>query len=208
MVVTQAINASQAVAPAPRVTGSVLYAPVGTPLPTSSYATVNAGFTDLGYIDENGLKQKETRSNKDVFVWGGGLLGNVQENYSRTMSFKLYQILDPNVLAAGFGNANITVSAATSQNGNEIAVQMNANLRDTLSWVFDGYYFTSAGYEALVRVVIPTARIIEIGDVDFTNKDFTTIDVTKMQAFPDSQNNHGYMYVNDGVVTGGHTGGS
>ena len=154
------------------------------------------------------MKQKETRSNKDVFVWGGGLLGNVQENYSRTMSFKLYQILDPNVLAAGFGNANITVTAATSQQGNEIAVQMNSNLRDTLSWVFDGYYFTAAGYEALVRVVIPTARIIEIGDVDFTNKDFTTIDVTKMQAFPDSNNNHGYMYVNDGATTGMHTGGS
>jgi hypothetical protein len=196
-------DVTKTIAPSPRVTGSVFYAPVGTPLPTTSYATLNAGFTDLGYTAEEGLKQKETRANTDVFVWGGDLLGNLQTNYSRTMSFKLYQFLDDNVLAAAYGNSNIKVTAATSQHGTEVAVNMNSQIRDTLSWVFDGYYFTAAGYEALVRVVLPMARIIEIGDVDLTNKAFMSADVTKMMAFPDAVKNHGYLYVNDGVVTGG-----
>lgn len=196
-------NVAQTVAPSPRITGSVQYAPIGTPLPTSSYATLNSGFTDLGYTDENGLKQKEDRSNTDVFVWGGDLLGTLQEKYSRTMSFKMYQFLSPNVLAAGYNHSNVTVTPPTSMNGTEMAVSMNSRILDTLSWVFDGHYYTAAGYEALVRVVIPIGRITQIGDVDLNNKSFTSIDVTALKAFPDTNGNHGYLYVNDGITTGG-----
>ena len=195
-------NVGQTIAPSPRITGSVLYAPVGTPLPTSSYATLNSGFTDLGYVDENGLKQKEDRSNTDVFVWGGDLLGTLQEKYSRTMSFKLYQFLDSNVLAAGYGHNNVSVTYATGSEGNETAVKMNSQILDTLSWVFDGYYYTAAGFEALVRVVVPVGRITQVGDVDLTNKAFMSIEAT-LKAFPDAQKNHGYLYVNDGITTGG-----
>jgi hypothetical protein len=195
-------NVKQTIAPSPRITGSVLYAPVGTALPTSSYVALNSGFTDLGYVDENGLKQKEDRSNTDVFVWGGDLISTLQEKYSRTMSFKLYQFLDSNVLAAAYRNSNLTVTPATNVNGTEVAVQMNSQILDTLSWVFDGYYFTAAGFEALIRVVIPIGRITQLGDVDLTNKALTSVDAT-LKAFPDSSGNHGYLYVNDGVTTGG-----
>lgn len=199
---TTADNVKQTIAPSPRITGSVLYAPVGTALPTTSFATLNSGFTDLGYIDEGGLKQKEDRSNTDVFVWGGDHIATLQEKYSRTMQFKLLQFLDSNVLAAAYRNSNITVTPPTSQNGTEVAVAMNAQILDVLSWVFDGYYFTNAGYQALVRIVVPIGRITQIGDVDLTNKALTSIDAT-LKAFPDAAGNHGYLYVNDGVVTGG-----
>jgi hypothetical protein len=195
-------NVKQTIAPSPRITGSVLYAPVGTALPSSSYVALNSGFTDLGYVDENGLKQKEDRSNTDVFVWGGDIISTLQEKYSRTMSFKLYQFLDSNVLAAAYRNSNLTVTPATNVNGTEVAVQMNSQILDTLSWVFDGYYFTAAGFEALIRVVIPIGRITQLGDVDLTNKALTSVDAT-LKAFPDSSGNHGYLYVNDGVTTGG-----
>lgn len=200
-------NSGQTIAASPRITGSVMYAPVGTPLPTTSFDAVNAGFTDLGWLDDSGLTQKEDRSNTDVFGWGGGLIGTVQEKYSRTMSFKLFQLLNPNVLAAAFGHNNITVTAPTAQNGTEIAVAMNPGLLDTLSWVFDGYYYTAAGYEALIRVVLPTARVTQIGDVNVTSKTFTSIDCT-MKSFSDSNGNYAYLYVNDGVSTGDHVGGS
>ena len=200
-------NAGQAISAQPRITGSVLYAPLGTALPATSFAALNAGFTDLGYIDENGVKTKEDRSNTDVFTWGGGILGTLQEKYSRTMTFKLYQFLNENVLSTAYGHNNVTVTAPSSENGKEIAVQLNAMLLDTLSWVFDGYYYTSAGYQALMRYVIPDGRPVSIGDVDMTNKAFTSVEVT-LKAFPDSSNNLGYLYVNDGITSGVHTGGS
>lgn len=196
-----AINSAQTIAPSPRTSGSVLYAPVGTALPTSSYAALNSAFTDLGYIDENGLKQKEERSNTDVYVWSGSLLGTLQDKYGRTMTFKLMQFLNENVLAAGYGHNNVTVTYPTGSQGKEVAVALNANLLDTLSWVFDGYYYTPAGAQALIRVVVPKGRITQLGDVDVTNKAFTSVEAT-MKAFPDTSGNHAYLYVNDGLTTG------
>jgi len=193
-------NVTQVIAPSPRVTGSVLYAATGTPLPTSSYATLNSTFEDLGYTDENGLKQKEDRPQQEIFVWGGDLIASLQQHYSRTMTFKSLQFLDSNVLAAGYGNQNITVTPPTSSQGTEVAALMNSKRLDVLSWVFDGYYLTAAGVDALVRIVIPIGQIVQVGDVDLTNKALTALELT-VKAFPDANGNHGYLYVNNGVTT-------
>ena len=157
-------NTLQLVAPSPRITGSVMRAPLGTALPTSSFATIDPAFIDLGYTDENGLKQKENRTNTDQFAWGGDLVGTLQEKYSRDQSFTLLQFINQDVLATAYGIANTTSIPATGTNGVEIAVKLNANLLDTLTWVFDGFYLNR-----LVRIVLPIARVTQIGDVDLTH---------------------------------------
>lgn len=186
-------NVLQFVAVSPRATGSIMRAPLNTTLPTTSYATLTSTWLDLGYADENGLKQKENRSNTDVFVWGGSLGGTIQEKYDRTMDFKLMQLMNSQVVATAYGINNVSVIPATSQQGNEIAVKLNPNLLDTQSWIFDGFFNAM-----LVRIVIPIGRVVSIGDVDLTHKMFTTIGCT-LKAYPDSNRNHGYMYLNDGA---------
>lgn len=197
---TTADNVLQLIAPSPRVSGSILWAPTGSTLPTTSYAVLvgsstgssGQGFTDLGFADENGLKQKENRSTTDVFVWGGDLVGTLQDKYDRTMTFRLMQFLNTDVLSAAYGLNNVSVIPASSTEGKETAVMLNANLLDTRSWVFDGFY-----NQALVRIVIPIGRNVTIGEVDLTHKTYATIECT-LKAYPDSQKNHGYLYVNDG----------
>lgn len=194
---TTAVNVLQLIAPSPRVSGSILRAPLGTALPTTSYAVLDGAagkFKDLGFANDNGLKQKEERTSTDVFVWGGDLAGTLQEKYSRTMSFTLMQFMNTEVLATAFGINNVSVIPADDENGKEIAIKLNPTLLDTVSWVFDGFY-----QENLVRVVIPIGRVVTIGDVDLTHKAYTTVDCT-LKAYPDAQRNHGYMYLNDGVL--------
>lgn len=186
-------NVLQFVAVSPRAAGSIMRAPLNTSLPTTSYATLPNTWLDLGYADENGLKQKENRSNTDVFVWGGSLGGTIQDKYDRTMDFRLMQLMNAQVLASAYGINNVSVIPATSQQGNEIAVKMNPNLLDTQSWIFDGFFNAM-----LVRIVIPIGRVIAIGEVDLTHKMFSSIACT-MKAYPDSNRNHGYMYLNDGL---------
>lgn len=196
---TTAVNVLQLIAPSPRVSGSILRAPLGTALPTTSYAVLDGAtgkFKDLGFANDNGLKQKEERTSTDVFVWGGDLAGTLQEKYSRTMSFTLMQFMNTEVLATAFGINNVSVIPADDTNGKEIAIKLNPTLLDTVSWVFDGFY-----QENLVRVVIPIGRVVTIGDVDLTHKAYTTVDCT-LKAYPDATRNHGYMYLNDGVTTG------
>jgi hypothetical protein len=197
-------NVLQLIAPSPRTTGSVMWGPQGCTLPTTSYATLSAGtgtglaatgLQDLGFVDENGLKQKENRATTDMFAWGGSLVGTLQDKYDRTMTYKLLQFNNVGVAAAGYGISNVSYTPATTSNGNEIAIQMNAKLLDTRSWVFDGIYNA-----ALARVVIPIGRVVTLGEVDMTNKAYMTTECT-LKAYPDSNNNHGYMYLNDGQVT-------
>lgn len=190
-------NVLQLIAPSPRVSGSILRAPLGTALPTTSYAVLDGAagkFKDLGFANDAGLRQREERTATDVFVWGGDLAGTLQERYSRTMTFTLMQFMNTDVLATAFGISNVSVVAADDTNGKEIAIKLNPQLLDTVSWVFDGFY-----KENLVRIVIPIGRVTTIGDVDLTHKSYSTIECT-LKAYPDSQKNHGYMYLNDGIL--------
>jgi hypothetical protein len=190
-------NVLELLAPSPRTSGSILWAPIGTALPTTSYAILAGAanqFTDLGFADDGGLKQRETRSNTDVFVWGGDLAGTLQTQYDRTMTFRLMQFRNVEVLKAAYGISNVSVVPATATQGKEIAVKFNPKLMDTRSWVFDGFYAQN-----LVRIVIPIGRITTVGEVDMTHKTYMTIECT-LKAYPDSNKNHGYLYINDGVT--------
>ncbi len=193
--VAPGFNATQIVAPFPRLTGSMMNAPRGTARPTHSYDVIPNTYTDLGYSDDNGLKQREARATTDHFAWGGDFLGFTQQSYSRTMTVKLYQFASEPVLAAAYGANNVTTTAPTGSYGTEWAVAMNALLLDDMSWVFDGFY-----KEVLVRVVLPWARVEKVGDVDFTHKTLTSVELT-LRAFPDPLKNHGYLYVNSGLNT-------
>lgn len=190
---TSADNVLQLIAPSPRVSGSCLKAPLKTPLPTKSYEALDSAFIDNGFVNEDGIKQKEDRSTTDVFVWGGDLAGTLQEKYSRTVSLTLLQFLNEEVLKTGYGSSNVTSTAATSQNGMELAVKMNPRLLDTVSWVFDGFY-----QDTLARIVLPIARVVTIGEVDMTHKKYMSLEITGLKCYPDDQGNHGYMYFNDG----------
>lgn len=190
-------NVLELIAPSPRVSGSIMRCPLGTSLPTHSYDPLTGPFTDNGFVDEHGVKQKEDRSATDVFVWGGDLVGTLQEKYSRTVSFKLLQMVNATVLGTGYGTFNVSQTAATAQHGKELAVKMNPRLLDTVSWVIDGFY-----QDALARIVLPIARIVTIGEVEMTHRSYMGIDVTGLKCYPDSNGNHGYMYFNDGQKSG------
>jgi hypothetical protein len=191
-------NVMELLAPSPRVSGSILWGPTTATLPTTSYAVLDGGaggLKDLGFADDNGLKQRETRTNTDVFVWGGDLAGTLQTQYDRTMTFRLMQFRNVEVLSAAYGISNVSVTPATTLQGKEIAVKLNPQLMDTRAWVFDGFYNAN-----LVRIVIPIGRVTTIGEVDMTHKTYMTIECT-LKAYPDSNRNHGYLYINDGQPT-------
>jgi hypothetical protein len=198
---TVGFNSQQLVAPSPGlglgIGGSVMHAPLGTALPTGTDQVINPAFVDLGYCDENGIKDREERRNTDTFAWGGGLVGNIQQSYARTMTIRFMQFLNPNVLATAYGAANTITTPNTSYHGTYVAAQLNSLLLDTLSWVFQGFYKS-----ALICKVVPIARVVSVGDVDLTHRAFTTIECT-LKAFPDTNNNHAYLYVDDGVLTSG-----
>lgn len=200
---TVGFNSQQLIAPSPGlgpgIGGSVMYAPTGTPLPTDTDQVISPLFTDLGYTDENGIRDREERRNTDVFAWGGGLIGNVQQSYARTYTIRFLQLLNPNVLTVAYGSANVTTIPKTSYSGTHVHAQLNSLLLNTYSWVFQGFY-----QSALVCKVLPFGRVVSVGDQDWTHRAYSYIECV-MKVFPDSNNNHAYLYVDDGVLSTGGT---
>lgn len=181
-------------APSPKVTGGVLVAPLGTALPTDAVTALNPAFVKLGRVSVDGVDRTEDRPNTEINDWGGDLIAVLQDKYGITIKFKLLQLMNADVQAAAHGQANVSVSAATSSKGTEIKSKMNAQLLDYGSWVIDAYY-----QQMSMRLVIPYGRITLVGPLKWVHKELAAYDLT-LKPFPDTNNNHAYEYWNDGVL--------
>jgi hypothetical protein len=188
-------NDAQIVAPSPNIGGGVWRAPLGTTLPTDSTTALNMAFISLGYIDDDGVTINIDRPSTDHYAWGGNLIASLQQHYAPTWTFKLYQVLDPDVLKAVHSDANVTVTAPTSSVGTLTTVNMNATLNVNSAWAFDAFYQSNN-----VRLALPNARVVQIGNYQLTHKNLAVYPIT-LKPFPDANGNFAYQYTNDGVHT-------
>jgi hypothetical protein len=182
-------------APSPRVTGGILYAPVGSTLPTTALGAPDAAFRTLGRVSVDGVDRTEDRGNTEINDWGGNLIAVLQDKFGLTLKFKLLQVMNADVQKAAHGTNNVTVTPATTSTGTEIAAKINAALLDTGAWIVDGFYMKMS-----MRLVVPYGRVTAVGPMKWVHRELVMYDLT-LKPFPDSQNNHAYQYWNDGVTT-------
>jgi hypothetical protein len=184
-------------APLPRITGGVLYAPLGTVVqPTDATTPVDDGFVTLGRVSADGVDRTEDRGQVDIYDWAGNLIAVLQDKFGLTLKFKLLQLMNADVQGVAHGSDNVTVTPPTSTTGTTINAKINALLLNTGIWVIDAYYNLMS-----MRFVIPNGRPTLIGPLRWVNKEIAAVDVT-LRPFPDNLNNHAYEYWNDGLVLG------
>ena len=188
-------DVQEVAAPSPKVTGGVLLAPLGTPLPVDATTPLDPAFVTLGRVSVDGVDRTEERPNTEVNDWGGDLIAILQDKYGITLKFKLLQLMNADVQKAAHGAVNVTVTPATSSKGTLIASKMNALLLDYGSWVIDAYYMKMS-----MRLVVPYGRITLVGPLKWVHKELAAYDLT-LRPFPDSFNNHAYEYWDDGTPT-------
>lgn len=188
-------SVQQIAAPSPRVTGGILNAPLGTPLPTTALGAPDAAFNTLGRVSVDGVDRTEDRSNTDINDWGGNLIAVLQDKFGITLKFKLLQVMNADVQKAAHGTDNVTVTPATTSSGTEIKAKINAALLDSGSWIIDGFYMKMS-----MRLVVPYGRVTMVGPMKWVHRELVMYDLT-LKPFPDDTNNHAYQYWNDGVTT-------
>lgn len=188
-------NDAQIIAGSPPVTGGLSRAPLGTALPTDTTTSLNVAFVQLGYVDDDGVTVNIDRPSTDHYAWGGPLVASVQQHYAVTLTFKLYQVIDPDVLKAIHSDGNVTVTAATQSAGTLTTVNFNAQLNVDSSWCVDAEYQSNS-----VRIVLPRARTVQVGNYQLTHKNVAVYPVT-LKAFPDNNGNFAYQYTDDGVFS-------
>jgi hypothetical protein len=194
MTVTSGNNDAQIIAPSPPIGGGLYRAPLGTTLPTDTTTALNNAFVGLGYVDDDGITINIDRPSTDHYAWGGDLIASLQQHYAPTLTFKLYQVLDPDVLKAIHSDGNVTVTAATSTTGTLTTVNFNATLNKNSAWAIDAEYQSN-----MVRIVLPNARVVQVGNYQLSHKNVAVYPVT-LKAFP-VNGQFAFQYTDDGVFT-------
>ena len=178
-------TASYTSAAKPRIAGGIYRAAKTATAPTSADSSLDASFTCLGYISEDGVVNSIERDTETKKAWGGDTVLIIQNDFTDSFQFSLLEVLNKDVIGTVHGESNVTGSDLASG----LKVSVNSQEPTEYMWVFD--MIMNDG--VLNRLVIPCARVQEVGDITYSSSDLVEYDVT-ITAIPDSSGNTHYEY--------------
>lgn len=147
--------------------GAAVYAaPLGTALPTSATATLNAAFVDLGWVGDDGVTNSISRDTTKHRAWGGEVVKVTQDNYTETVTLTLMET-SAAVLKVVYGEDNVTA------NGDIITVEHSRLQLERQSFCIDFIDGERAG-----RIVIREGQVTELADVSYRQSDVTRYEIT------------------------------
>lgn len=169
----------------PKVGGAIHWAPLGSTLPTSAVASLDAAFVELGYVSEDGLTNNNSPESDTVKAWGGDTVLNLQTDRPDTFALTLLESLNTDVLKTIYGASNVTVDG----NGN-ITVKATADEMTSGAWVFD---MIVKGGRAK-RIVVPNGTISELGEIVYKDDEAVGYNIT-ITDVPDTNGVYHYEYI-------------
>ena len=170
----------------PKVGGAIFRAPKGTPLPTDATSELDKNvWKDIGFVSEDGVTNSNSRDSEDIKAWGGVTVLSSQTDVTDTWQAQFIEALNIEVLKMVFGEANVDGDL-----NNGITVTVNAVEAQEAAYVFD--MILKGG--VLKRVVLPCAKMSELGDTVYKDDEAIAYDVT-LTALPDEQENMHYEYI-------------
>lgn len=179
-------TASNVTAAKPKVGGAVYRAPLGTKLPTDTSTALDAAFKALGYVSEDGLTNSNSADSSSVTAWGGDVVLQTQGEKPDTFQGTFIEAMNVEVLKMVYGDDNVSGTLDTG-----ITVKANAAEAEEYAYVVD--MILKGGI--LKRLVIPDAKVTEVGDITYKDDEAVGYDTT-LSALPDASGNTHYEYIN------------
>lgn len=186
-------NAKFVTAGKPKKGGAIFRAPLGTVLPSTAEEALNEAFKNMGYISEDGLKNSNSPESSSVKAWGGDTVLETQTEKPDKFGFTMIEAFNINVLKAVYGDENVTESTSADENGgtkHSITIKANSTEQEECCWVIDMILKNGAAK----RIVIPDAKVIEVGEITYGDEDPVGYETT-ISAVPDTDGQTHYEYI-------------
>jgi hypothetical protein len=162
------------------ITGGVRSATVGTTAPTDPTASYGVGWSEYGYISEDGVEETFTSESTDIRAWQNGAL--VRTINSKTDAMFKFVVLETNKTILADYRPGSTVGTAAGVTTTTVkAIQPNP--RAFAIDIVDGSIHT--------RKIIPRGEITERGAIVYKNDEPIGYEVT-IKVYPASD---GTLYV-------------
>lgn len=175
--------------------GAVHYAPLGTTLPTDATTALDASFVGLGLVTEDGLQPTRDVSTDKPKDWNGDVIALLKTDDSKSFVFTLVEVFSDAVQKFLYGSDNVSVTAATSSEGTQIAVQDKAVDIDDCVLVFDLKY-----KDKKRRIVVPVANCVNTAEGQANVSNLSSYEITA-EATKDDSGVRVYDYLqNDDVA--------
>ena len=180
----------------PKVTGGIWRVPQNLVLPTNAFDARPGGAIRLGGVSDDGYTYTSERATDKKRDWNGDKVRSIQTSKDDTLEITFIEFLNPNVMALVYGNDNVTVTAATTSHGTQIATKSVADVLEHGAYIIDTF-----DGKVKRRRVVPDAQPDKVDGVAEKPGDWSVYKVT-FDIFPDSQGVTSYTYteLNDKVT--------
>lgn len=169
--------------------GYIFSAPTGTALPTDYSSKLNAAFTCLGFISEDGYVESVEEDSNDLVDMNGDLMDSTNSNRVESAQFTLAEI-KADVLKRMYGEDNVT-----DENG-MITVKHNADSHPTFAYVLELILKDNRRW----RKVIPLGKSAELDDLTIASSELCQRALT-MKYLTDSNGQTCYDYIESTETT-------